>query len=378
MPLYHSAASILAFCATVVAGSTQALGRKFSTKLFWDEVRASRATMIQYVGETLRYLLAAPEQYDPITGESLDKKHNVTVAFGNGLRPDVWNQFKDRFNVDTILEFYAATESPFGVWNLSRNDHATGAIGRSGSVYGTLQSMNLAVVLLDWETDTPRRDPKTGFCQKVTPGEPGEMICRLDPENIGKRFQGYFGNEDATASKLMRDVFKPGDAWFRTGDVTRWDAEGRIYFMDRIGDTFRWKSENVSTVEVSEAVGNHPSVTEANVYGVQLPHHDGRAGCVAIAFDRDPDKDTFRSLAGHVRKSLPRYAQPLFLRVLREVGGAAQTTGTMKQQKHILRKAGVRPSRKAADSDVYWLKGDTYVPFREKEWKQLEAGQVKL
>lgn len=378
MPLYHSAAAVLSFCSTMLAGSTQAIGRKFSTKVFWNEVRQSNATIVQYVGETLRYLLAAPPQYDPVTGECIDKKHNVTAAFGNGLRPDIWNQFKDRFGVDTILEFYAATEGPFGLWNLSRNDHTAGAIGRSGLLYGGLQSMNLTLVELDWATDLPKRDAKTGFCTKVKAGDPGELICKLDPENINQRFQGYYGNEGATSSKIIRGVFKPGDAWFRTGDVTRWDADGRMYFMDRIGDTFRWKSENVSTVEVSEAVGRHPSVREANVYGVELPHHDGRAGCVAIAFDKNPDKTVFHSLATHVKSTLPRYAQPLFLRVLKEVGGAAQTTGTMKQQKHLLRLAGVKPSSKKSDGEMYWLKGDTYVPFEANEWQELEAGRVKL
>ena len=378
MPLYHSSASILAFNSTVLAGSTLALGRKFSTKVFWDEVRESGATMIQYVGETLRYLLAAPPQYDPVTGECLDKRHKVTAAFGNGLRPDVWNEFKDRFGVETVLEFYAATEAPAGLWNLSRNDFSAGAIGRSGLFYGALQNLNISRVKIDWEKEVPWRDPQTGLCKKATADEPGEMICRLDPENIEYRFQGYFGNDGATSSKIMRGVFKAGDAWFRTGDVTRRDDDGRTFFCDRIGDTFRWKSENVSTVEVSEAVGSHPSVREANVYGVQLPHHDGRAGCVAIAFDKDPDKEVFRSLAKHVRKTLPRYARPLFLRVLREVGGSSQTTGTNKQQKHAFREAGVRPSNTKIDGRMYWLKDDSYVPFQDNEWLELEAGRVRL
>lgn len=378
MPLYHSSAALLSFCSTILAGSTQALGRKFSTKLFWKEVRESNATMIQYVGETLRYLLAAPPEHDPVTGECMDKSHKVTVAFGNGLRPDIWNAFKDRFGIDTVLEFYAATEGPFGLWNLSRNDHSAGAIGRSGLVYGGLQALNLAIVQVDWALQLPRRDGKTGFCARVKAGDPGELICKLDAENINQRYQGYYGNQGATTSKIMRDVFKTGDAWFRTGDVTRWDADGRMYFMDRIGDTFRWKSENVSTVEVSEAMGRHPSVREANVYGVHLPHHDGRAGCAAIALGERPNEDVLRSLAGHVKSALPRYAQPLFLRVLKEVGGAAQTTGTMKQQKHMLRQAGVKPGAQHVEGDVYWLKGDAYVPFRDQDWQELEAGRVSL
>ncbi|POR39062.1 Fatty acid transporter protein [Tolypocladium paradoxum] len=382
MPLYHSAASILSFCATVSAGSTQALGRKFSTKTFWKEVRDSKATSIQYVGETLRYLLAAPPQRDPVTGEDLDRKHAVTLAFGNGLRPDIWNQFKERFGVETIVEFYAATEGPFATWNVSRNDLTAGAIGRNGWLYHALQGLHVALVEVDWQTDAPARDPKTGFCTRVKPGEPGEMLFRLPVDDLETRFQGYHGNPKATAAKVMRSVFSKDDAWFRTGDITRWDSDGRVFFTDRIGDTFRWKSENVSTVEVSHAIGLHPSVREANVYGVQLPHHDGRAGCVAICLDQNPPQgDTLRSLASHVRKALPRYARPLFLRLVPEVGGVAQTTGTNKQQKHALREAGVRPGAVGDDSsagDMYWLRGDAYVPFGDKEWQALEAGEVKL
>ncbi|PHH86607.1 hypothetical protein CDD83_9997 [Cordyceps sp. RAO-2017] len=208
----------------------------------------------------------------------------------------------------------------------------------------------------------------------------------------------------ATAAKLLRDVFRPGDVWFRTGDVVRWDADGRVFFSDRIGDTFRWKSENVSTVEVSQALGLHPAVREANVYGVALPHHDGRAGCAAVCFDPSPPgPDVLRSLADHVRARLPRYARPLFLRLVPEVGADGQTTGTNKQQKHLLRDAGVRPgptpcpappppdsgaasgptpdtttTATTATTDMYWLHGDSYVPFRQDDYNALEAGRVKL
>lgn len=376
MPLYHSSAALLSLCATVFAGTTQAIGRKFSTKLFWQDVRAHKATMIQYVGETLRYLLAAPPQLDPLTGENLDRKHHVELAFGNGLRPDIWDKFKDRFGVGTIVEFYAATEAPHATWNVSKNSLTAGAIGRTGWLYHLVLGNTTALVDVDWETELPRKNPKTGFCIKVKSGEPGEMLFRLPAEDIGTRFQGYYNNPNATNSKILRDVFSKGDAWFRTGDVIRWDSDGRVYFSDRIGDTFRWKSENVSTAEVSHAVGLHPAVSEANVYGVELPHHDGRAGCVAISFGSVPDTDTLRSLAAHVRQTLPRYAQPLFLRLVTDIGNNAQTTGTNKQQKHNLRVSGVRPV--AGGDELFWLKDDSYVPFGEKEWKELDAGRVKL
>ncbi|KAL6816697.1 hypothetical protein V8C40DRAFT_229484 [Trichoderma camerunense] len=381
MPLYHSSAALLSFCATLVSGSTQALGRKFSTKTFWDDCRASKATSIQYVGETMRYLLAAPPQLDPVTGENLDKKHLVRAAFGNGLRPDIWDRVKDRFGIETIAEFYAATESPGSTWNLSSNDFGRGAIGRSGWLYSLLLGSGAAIVEVDWTTDAPARDPVTGRCRRVKPGEPGEMLYRLPPEDIQMRFQGYFNNKGASDSKILRDVFAPGDAWFRSGDVLRRDASGLTFFSDRIGDTFRWKSENVSTTEVSEVVGLHPAVREANVYGVQLPHHDGRAGCAAIAFNTPvPDDATLQSLAAHVKAELPRYARPLFLRLVRDVGVGSQTTGTNKQQKQTLRAAGVKPTTTAGEdeAELYWLRGNSYVPFREKEWKELEGGRVKL
>ncbi|CAH0023904.1 unnamed protein product [Clonostachys rhizophaga] len=377
MPLYHSSAAVISFLTCLETGTTQAIGRKFSTRTFWDEVRSCNATIIQYVGETLRYLLAAPSQLDPSTGENLDRRHSVRMAFGNGLRPDVWARFKDRFAIDTIAELYAATEGPFGTFNRSSNPYAENAIGRFGTLYNALISRNVALVAVDWDTNSPRRDPATGFATRVKPGEPGEAIFRL-PADISTRFQGYYKNPAANSSKILRDLFAKGDAWYRTGDVLRWQADGLVFFHDRIGDTYRWKSENVSTAEVAQVLGLHPSVREANVYGVQLPHHDGRAGCAALSIDPSSSSDneaaTMASLAAFARKSLPRYAVPLFLRVVDgEPGGHA--TGTMKQQKMDLRKAGVRPG---GEGRVYWLGEDAYVPFGEKEWRELEGGRVKL
>ncbi|KAH6877115.1 hypothetical protein B0T10DRAFT_193835 [Thelonectria olida] len=377
MPLYHSSASILAFCNSVLESSTTAIGRKFSTKTFWKDVRESGATSIQYVGETLRYLLAAPPQNDPETGECLDRKHNVRVAVGNGLRPDIWNEFKDRFGIEAICEFYAATEGTLGTWNLSKNDFTAGAIGRNGWIYNIVMSYSVALVEVDWDTDMPYRDPRSGHCRKPRSGEPGEMVFQLPSKNPFKRFQGYYGNKKATESKVIRDVFRKGDIWFRTGDVVRWDSQGRVYFHDRIGDTFRWKSENVSTAEVSHAICLHPEVKEANVYGVALPHHDGRAGCAAVFLAREPTKETMKSIATHVQETLPKYARPLFLRVMSEMGGG-QITGTNKQQKHVFREAGVKPSSDPAMGTVYWLNRDTYQLFSEEDWRTLDAGKVKL
>lgn len=356
-------------------GSTYIVGHKFSNRTFWPEVRASKATVIQYVGETCRYLLAAPPSLDPSTGEILDKKHNVRIAFGNGLRPDVWQRFKDRFGIETIAEFYSATEAVSACWNLSSNSFSTGAIGRFGSVNRFLARMKLAIVELDWETDEPYRDSsKNNFCKRVEPGVSGELLYVMDPADIGKTYQGYFGNEKASKSKIMRDVLAKGDAWFRTGDVVRLDKDGRMWFMDRIGDTFRWKSENVSTNEVSEVLGGHSTVLDANVYGVELPNHDGRAGCVTVMFNREVDQDLLGDIAGHVTRRLPRYAVPIFLRVTKEL----QATGNNKQQKHVLRTEGVDPKRIAAKDKMFWLRDGTYVEFRESDWEKLKAAVVKL
>ncbi len=381
MPLYHSTAMLLGFAHALSVGATFAMSRKFSTSTFWDDVRKHKANIIQYVGETCRYLLSAPPRLDPATGADLDRAHQVRVAFGNGLRPDVWNRFKERFGIDTIAEFYGSTEGSFATWNLSRNDYSMGAIGRSGTLYNLILGRAVAIVAVDHDTELPHRDPKTGLCRRVPRGEPGELLFKLPAKDVESRFQGYYRDEDATAKKVMRDVLAKGDAWFRTGDVVRWDGENRVFFTDRIGDTFRWKSENVSTAEVAQVVGLHEAVQEANVYGVELPRHEGRAGCAAVVFKGAeagravPGEAVLRSLAQHVRRGLPRYALPLFVRVVKP--GGLQTTGTNKQQKTSLRSEGVEPGRTGGD-EVFWLRGDAYVRFGAADWTALQGGRVKL
>ena len=376
MPLYHSSNTLLGFGAVLFAGSTLILGRRFSTKTFWQEVRQHEATWIQYVGETCRYLLAAPPQIDPTTGENLDKKNRVKVAFGNGLRPDVWEPFKTRFGIDTIAEFYGSTEGPMAVWNRSSNTFTSGAIGRSGPLISTRISKELAIVEVDWVQEAPLRDPANhNFCRAVPRGEPGELLMVLDAADTKGKFQGYYGNEKATEGKILRDVFRKGDAYFRSGDIVRWDKEGRWWFVDRIGDTFRWRSENVSTAEVGEALGTHPAVAEANVYGVQIPHHDGRAGCAAVELvpaEGEKLGPLMEDLAGYVGERLPKYAVPIFVRVV----GDMERTGTNKQQKAGLRAEGVDPGR--VGGGMWWLRGGRYVPFGEREWGELNAGKVKL
>jgi acyl-CoA synthetase (AMP-forming)/AMP-acid ligase II len=370
MPLYHNSAFSLGFVLCLVRGVTLVLGHKFSTKAFWREVKEGNATVIQYVGETLRYLMTVPA--NP-TGD-LDNK--VRMAFGNGLRPDVWDRFKARFGVDTIAEFYGATESAGATFNFSSNDLTSGAIGRSGLINQFLVNRVSAIVKVDWETEMPYRDPKTGFCERVPRGDPGELLYGLNVKDIEDKFQGYFGNKEATEKKILRDVLKKGDAYFRSGDTVRFDSDGRLWFVDRIGDTFRWKSENVSTAEVGETLGRHPKVLEANVYGVEVPGCDGKAGCAALLLDGEPTAEVLESLATFSKNSLPRYAVPVFLRVVQSV----QATGNNKQQKHVLRKEGVDPNLVPASERIFYLKpgSDAYEPFGKREWDGLKAGKVKL
>lgn len=385
MPLYHSSAIALGFLTCLCNGATLILGRKFSAQNFMRDARENNATIIQYVGETLRYIMGVQPEFDPTTGDSLDKKHKIRLAIGNGLRPDIWNPFKERFNIPTIAEFYASTEGNSGSWNLSCNDFSAGAIGRNGVLSGFLLSRSTAIVEVDQESQEPWRDPKTGLCKKVPRGEPGELLYILDPADPSSAFQGYFQYPKATESKIIRDVVKKGDVYFRTGDMIRWDREGRWFFSDRLGDTFRWKSENVSTSEVSEILGAHPEVHEANVYGVALPNHDGRAGCAAIIFNQqltsdssgpalEPSRDLLDSLAAHILNSLPRFAAPIFLRVVREM----QATGNNKQQKYVLRTEGVDVSKVSKNDRLYWLQGSTYVPFEQKDWDRVNGGQARL
>jgi len=371
MPLYHGTAFFLGFHLCLEAAATLIISRKFSASRFWDEVAATDATVFSYVGETLRYLLAAPPQPNDST------KHRVRLSLGNGLRPDVWDRFKERFGIETIAEFYGATESVSSSLNLNRNSFSSGAIGQVGLLGDLYFSKMQAIVEIDWEIEEPCRDPKTKFCTKVPRGEPGELLYALDAKDVTSTYQGYYNNQKASDSKVWRDVFKKGDAWFRSGDVVRFDKDGRMWFSDRIGDTFRWRSENVSTNEVAAVLGRHPAVIEANVYGVEIPHHDGRAGCAALLLHgATMDEGMLKGFASHARKELPKYAVPVFLRVVTQV----MATGNNKQQKHILRAEGVDPARVSAEDKFFYLRpeSDRFESFGMKEWEELQAGRVKL
>lgn len=363
MPLYHGTAFILGFGSCLATGATLVIGHKFSHKTFWPEVRASKATVIQYVGEACRYMLSAPPS-------PLDRQHHVHTAYGNGMRPDIWERFRTRFGVKNIAEFYASTEGVGSSFNYNSNALGAGAVGHAGTLIKSLLPGS-AIIKVDLYTEEPLRGPD-GLCVKYGPGELGEMTFLIDSTDPRKTFAGYFNNKSASANKLIKDVKKKGDTYVRMGDLMSRDSDGFVYFHDRLGDTFRWHGENVSTTEVSEAIGAFPGISEANVYGVQLPNHDGRAGCVAILPDPSValDLDAF---AQHISKTLPKYAIPRFLRFVKVM----DVTGNHKHQKVGLRNEGVDPALVRGDV-TYWMNGGTYVRFNEKEWLSIVAGSARL
>ena len=275
-----------------------------------------------------------------------------------------------------MCHYSGATESPTALFIHSRNDFSRGAIGRSGIISRTLFGTSL-LVKHDSSTDEPYRNPKTGLCERCATNEVGELLHPLDAKAIEEKYFGYLGNEKGSSSKILRNVVKKDDAWYRTGDLQRMDSDGRWWFMDRVGDTFRWKSENVSTAEVSEAVGDHPAITEANCYGVQLPNHDGRAGCAALVLSQGEtlSPETCADLARHTLKRLPRYAVPIFLRVMKHV----EITGTHKHQKVQLRNEGVDPN-KVGEDEIFWLQpgSQRYEKFEEKDWRKIVGGEARL
>ncbi len=359
LPMYHSIGGVVATGAALVHGGSALIREKFSAQQFWDDVIDGNCTLVQYIGELARYLLNAPRN-------PRERAHHLRLCCGNGLRADVWERFQERFAIPRILEFYAATEGNVSLYNV---EGRVGAIGRVPAFLA--HRFPLALVKFDAISGQPARD-KNGFCVRCATGEVGEAIGRIrnDLSLPGGEFEGYSSAAE-TEQKILRDVFARGDAWFRTGDLMRTDASGFYYFVDRAGDTFRWKGENVSTAEVAVAIAAFPGVREASVYGVRVPGAEGAAGMAALVVDGELDLDEFRK---HLARRLPPYARPLFLRIADRIA----TTGTFKHTKHDLQREGFDP---AATSDPIYFDDpakQAFIPLDQALYTRIADGEVRL
>jgi fatty-acyl-CoA synthase len=359
LPMYHSVGGVVATGALLVAGGSSVIRETFSASRFWDDVARSKCTLFQYIGELCRYLVQAPPS-------SREARHHLRLACGNGLNRDVWSAFKARFQIPQILEFYASTEGNVSIFNV---EGKPGALGRVPPYLA--RRFPIALVTLDARTGEPRRD-EHGACIRAAPHEVGEAIGLIpeNPANVGSRFEGY-SDAEASTKKILRDVFEPGDAWFRTGDLMRADEQGYFYFVDRAGDTFRWKGENVAASEVAEVLCAFPGIRQANVYGVPLAGADGRAGMAAIVVDGHLD---LQALRVHMIRRLPPYARPLFLRIRCEL----ETTPTFKYTRNDLVAQAYDPT--VTTDAIYFNASDSDAFIRvDSAWfTRIQAGRVRV
>jgi fatty-acyl-CoA synthase len=357
LPLYHSSGGLCALGPPLLSGGSLVLRDRFSATEFWDDCHRYKPTVFQYIGELCRYLLNTPES-------PLEREHSLRIAIGNGLRPEIWPRFQERFRIPLIMEFYGATEGNVGMINY---DGKIGSIGRVPWYMRSIQKIRL--VRYDVEKGVALRGPD-GFCSETAHGEIGEAIGKIDPNDPRFRFDGYTKSED-TEKKVLRDAFKKGDAWFRTGDLMRRDKHGYFYFVDRTGDTFRWKGENVATSEVAEALSTFPGIKEANVYGVVIPGGEGKAGMASLVTVPDFDLE---GLARHLEETLPSYARPIFLRFQQQI----EATSTFKQRKVELQKQGFNPS--VIEDPIYVRDAETgrYSVLTSQRYEDICSGTTKL
>jgi acyl-CoA synthetase (AMP-forming)/AMP-acid ligase II len=350
LPLYHGNAMILGTASAVACGATIALSRRFSASAFWNDCRRFDATCFLYIGELCRYLYAAPRS-------DRDRDHRIRAISGNGLRADIWEAFQERFGLERIAEFYASTEGNMLSINLS---------GRPGSVGRKMPGMTIA----RW--DDGKQDFVRDARGRLTRCSPNEVGVLLGKISTLIAFDGY-EDRRATERKILRDAFEPGDAWFNSGDLLRADWLRNLYFVDRLGDTFRWKGENVSTFEVQEQIAGWPKVAEVNVYGVPVLGIEGRAGMAAVVMAAGQSFDA-ASFKAHVDGALPKYARPVFVRV----DGALETTSTLKLKKGDLQREGFDPARVRSPLFVRHPDRDEYVPLDAGLYADINARRLRL
>jgi fatty-acyl-CoA synthase len=354
LPFYHSNGMLIAAGSCISMGVPMAMREQFSARHFLEDVRRYDATAMIYIGELCRYLLAVPESPD-------DRRHRLRVAVGNGLRPDIWATFQERFGIENVREFYTATEAP-GIL-LNRNG-IEGSVGRPMPLFARLYKL----AKFDPELDEHPRDAR-GFCIPCEAGEAGELLIKIPTLSAipGMQYRGYT-DQAASNAKILSDVFARGDRYFRTGDLLRRDEAGNFSFVDRIGDTYRCKGENVSTAEVGDVLAQAPGIREVAVVGLRIPPHDGQFGLVGVVPENGFDVEAFHRTA----RELPSYAQPRFVRVLSSI----ETTATNKLQKNRIRREGIDPHN-VKDPLFAWSE-DGYVPLTPMLYDALKAGTYRL
>ncbi|KAG8037866.1 hypothetical protein G9C98_006077 [Cotesia typhae] len=343
LPLYHSAGGIVGVGQALCTGVTVVLTKKFSASKFWDDCIQYECTVAQYIGEICRFLLSVPASPN-------DTNHKIRLIFGNGLRPQIWETFVKRFQIKQIVNI----------------DNRVGAVGFIPKFAGRLYPVSL--LRINEETGEPIR--RNGLCVPCKAGEPGIFVGKINPKKAVNDFSGYADKKESE-KKILYDVFKKGDRVFNSGDILVMDELGYFYFKDRRGDTYRWKGENVATAEVEAVISNILSLKDAVVYGVQIPGNEGKAGMAAIY---DPENSlNLKELAEGLKKGLPSYARPLFIRVLSQL----PLTGTFKLQKRDLQREGYDVTK--IKDPVYFLdKTGSYVPFTEQFYQQLLAEKLRV
>ncbi|KAJ2953512.1 hypothetical protein O0L34_g1113 [Tuta absoluta] len=357
MPLYHSAGGVISVGMALIFGCTVVIKTKFSASQYFPDCIKYNATCAHYIGEMCRYILSTPPS-------PADKQHKVRTVYGNGMRPAIWSDFVNRFNIKRVVEFYGATEGNANIVNV---DNKTGAIGFVSRIIPAVYP--IAILKVD-ETGEPVRDSR-GLCVQAKANEPGVFIGKIKPNNPSRAFLGYVDKE-ASEKKVVRNVFNHGDSAFISGDILISDELGYLYFRDRTGDTFRWRGENVSTTEVEAAISKVADQRDAVVYGVEIPNVEGRAGMVGIV-DIDGSLD-LEKLNKDIAKDLPKYARPIFVRVMASV----DMTGTFKLKKVDLQKEGYNPA--VVKDKLYYLdqKLDKYVPIGNEEYEKIISGAMRL
>lgn len=353
LPLYHATGVVVCWCGVIAGSATLAVRRKYSTSAFWKDVQKFNASAIGYVGELCRYLMDAP-----VT--ELDRAHRVTKMIGNGMRPNIWGKFKERFGVQEVLELYASSEGNVGFSNIFNFDNT---VGFSPTPY--------AIVEYDKEKNELVRDSK-GYCKKVKTGEVGLLVGKITSRSP---FDGYTDPEK-NKSVILKDVFTKGDSYFNTGDLVRDIGFRHAQFVDRLGDTFRWKGENVSTTEVENMVCEYEKIAEAVVYGVEIPNTNGRAGMAAITLvdGQELTETDLSEMVNVFKKCLPSYAIPVFLRVQEKV----ETTGTFKYQKNKLKEDSFDPSKTSERLLVLLPGASSYCDVNTEIFDNIQSYQYRF